>query len=135
MSVTEMLLKADAKKVNELATGTFKSKALAKALGKKGEITIKIREVPARQMNEYLNGMVDTQGNFDLSKAYEAGKKMIVAGVVDPDMKDNALKEHFNCPLAVDLAEKLFKNEVIDLMNAIRELSDIESVSEEDIKN
>lgn len=135
MSLTEQLLKADRKNVDELKEGTFESKALARALGKEGTVTIKIREVPARKLNECLDGVVDMNGNLNLAKSYEAAKKIIVLGCVDPDMKDKNLQEYFGCRMGVDLAEKLFKNEAQEVMNAIRDLSELSDVDEEDIKN
>lgn len=135
MTVTEMLLKADTKKVSELAEGTYKSKMLARALGKKEAVEIKIREVSAKQLNEYLDGVVNTKGSVDLVKGYEAGKKILVAGVVDPDLKDKELQKYFGCALGVDLAEKLFRSEVLDISTAIQNLSEVEGVDEDEIKN
>ncbi len=135
MTITEKLLKADTKKVSELLEGTYESKALARALGEKDPVEIKIREVQAKLLNEYLDGVVDTKGNVNLAKGYEAGKKILVAGLVDPDLKDKELQKYFGCALGVDLAEKLFKNEVLDISTAIQNLSDVETVDEEEIKN
>ena len=89
----------------------------------------------ARKLNEYLDGVVDMNGNLNLAKSYEAAKKIIVLGCVDPDMKDKNLQEYFGCRMGVDLAEKLFKNEAQEVMNAIRDLSELSDVDEEDIKN
>ena len=134
MSLTEELLKADTKKVEELATGTFESKKLAYALGKKGTVTIKIKEVPTRRIAEILDGTTKN-GDYILPKLYEASKKIVLHGVIDPNLKDDELQAHFGCKLGIDLVEKLFGNEVIEISNAIQSLSGIADADEDEVKN
>ena len=134
MTVTEMLLKADTKKVDELNEGTFDSAALARALGKPGKITIKIREIPARKMSEYIDGTVGSE-TYNTAKMFEASKKIVLAGVIDPDLKNKELQEYFGCHLGIDLVEKIFKNEVYAISEAIQNLSAFNDADDEEIKN
>ena len=134
MTVTEMLLKADTKKVEELNEGTFESAALAQALGKPGKIAIKIREIPARKMSEYIDGTVGSE-TYNTAKMFEASKKIVLAGVVDPDLKNKELQEYFGCRLGIDLVEKIFRNEVYAISEAIQNLSAFNDADDEEIKN
>ena len=134
MTIAEQLLKADAKKADELATGTYESKKLARILGKSGTVTIKIKELPTKRLAEYLDGTTKN-GDYIFPKLLEASNKIVLAGVTDPSLKDKDLQEHFGCKLGIDLVEKLFGNEVIDISNAIQSLSGISDVDEDEIKN
>lgn len=136
-NLIERLMKADTKTVEERATGTFKSAMLARVLGEKEPVEIKIQEVSARRQNELMDSALDNKGNIDLGKAYDANIKMCIAGIVDPNLKDKELQEHFGCKMAVDLTEKLFKNEVGAISEAIINLGAVGNVEddEEEIKN
>lgn len=131
MSLVSELLKADAKKADELRTGTFKSKQLARFFGKDEPIDITIRELPARRLARLTDNADDNE------KSYEANLKILVEGVVDPDLKNDDLKEHFGCKMAIDLAEKLFKLEATQISTAIVELSGMGSNNDDEdiIKN
>lgn len=136
-NLVERLLKADVKNATELKTGTFKSQALARVLGETEPVEIKIQEVSARKQNSIMDTALDDKGNVDLEKAYDANLKLIIAGVVEPSMKDDSLKEHFGCKMAIDLAEMLFKNEAGAIAEAIINLGKVGEVAddEETIKN
>ena len=134
MTIAEELLKADAKKADELATGTYESKRLARILGKSGTVTIQIKEIPTKRLAEYLDG-TQKNGDYNFPKLLEASNKIVLAGVTEPSLKDKDLQEHFGCKLGIDLVEKLFGNEVIEISNAIQSLSGIADVDEDEIKN
>lgn len=136
MSVVDDLMKADAKKADERATGVFKSKQLARILGKKEPVEVKIQEISQRRQNELLASAYEGK-NVDVAKAFDANLKVIIAGVIDPSLKDKDLQEHFGCHQAIDLAEKLFKDEVGPLSGAIAELGSVGDPrnDEEEIKN
>lgn len=136
-NLVERLMKADTKNVDQKITGTFKSKMLARALGESEPVEITIQEISARRQGEMSQTAVDNNGNVDYGKAYDAQLKMIVAGVIDPPLKDKELQEHFGCKMAIDLAEKLFKNEAGDIAEAIVNLGAVGDVrtDEEEIKN
>lgn len=135
MSLTDELLKADTKKINELKEGIYESKMLAQAIGKEGTVKVKIREIPTRRLVELMDGTISNSSEVHMLKMYEASKKVVLAGVVDPDLKDKDLQAHFGCNMGIDLVEVLFKGEVMDLSNAIQSLSSLAEASEEDIKN
>lgn len=134
MTITEMCLKADTKKASEYREGTFESKTMARVLGKEGTVEIKIKEISPKRLAEYMDGTV-SEGGANMLKLYEASKKIVVEGVVDPDLKNTELQKHFGCSLGIDLAEKFFRTEIYKISTAIQNLSDMSDVDEDDIKN
>ena len=130
-------MKADAKKADEREVGVFQSTQLARILGERKPVDVKIQELSARRKNELIAMAVDDNGRADMSKAYDANLKVVIAGVIEPNLKDKDLQEHFGCKMAVDLAEKLFKSEVTDIATAIFELGTVgeEKDDEDEIKN
>lgn len=139
MNLVEQLLKADTKKADELESGVFHSRRLAKILGSKEEtVEVAIREVASRKVNDIVAYQVNTKGNFDYSKSYDAKLMMVVEGVASPELRNKELQAHFNCDNAKELAEKLFGLEINALSDAISALSGIMSDTtdtEEEIKN
>lgn len=137
MNLVEKLMKADAKKADEREVGVFKSTQLSRILGEKGPVDVKIQELSARRKNELVAMAVDDDGRADMSKAYDANLKVVIAGVTEPNLKDKDLQEHFGCKMAVDLAEKLFKSEVTDIATAIFSLGTVGDGKddEDEIKN
>ena len=129
-------MKADARKADEMVEGVFKSRQLAKILGKDEPVDVKIREISPRRKNELVATAYDGD-EVDFSKAFDANLKVIIAGVIDPPLKDKDLQEKFGCKMAIDLAEKLFKDEVNSLSTAIVSLGTVgdEVLDEDEIKN
>lgn len=123
MNLVEALLKADEAKVNHLETDIFKSKKLAKILGKKGAVDVEIREIPARRMNDIVASQLSKKGEFDMTKAFDAKALCAIEGVTNPNLKDEALIKHFGCATPKDLAIKLFGTELNQLSDAITKLS------------
>lgn len=134
MNVVERLMKADAKKADEKITKVYKSKALARLLGEKEPVDITIQEVSQKRTCEIMDGIYDSKGNVNLPKTYEANCKLCIAGIIEPSMKDKDLQEHFGCKMAIDLVEKLFKDEANDIAHEIKNISDIDG-DEDEIKN
>ncbi len=136
MSLVDELMKADARKADEMVEGVFKSRQLAKILGKDEPVDVKIREISPRRKNELVATAYDGD-EVDFSKAFDANLKVIIAGVIDPPLKDKDLQEKFGCKMAIDLAEKLFKDEVNSLSTTIVSLGTVgdEVLDEDEIKN
>ena len=145
MNLVEQLLKADIKKADELETSVFKSKKLAKILGikpsKDGEeptVDVQIREVKSRRVNDIMSYQFNKKGDLDYGKTYDAKLMMCVEGVVEPNLRDKALQEHFEVGDARALCEKLFSHEITDLSDAISTLSGVRADGddeEDEIKN
>lgn len=138
MNLVEQLLKADAKKANELETGEFQSNRLAKILGtEENTVPVKIREIKTRRINDIASYQFKSNGDYDMTKTYDAALMMCVEGCVEPNLMDKDLQSHFGCSSAKDLAETLFRAEAKDLSDAISRLSGITDgqENEEEVKN
>lgn len=138
MNLVDKLLKADIKKADELETGVFQSRKLAKILGAKSEtVEVAIREVKSRRLNDIISYQVDRKGRFDFSKSYDAKLMLCIEGVADPDLRNKELQNYFECEDAKALAEKLFGVEINELSDAISTLSGIENNEdiEDEVKN
>lgn len=138
MNLVNELLKADVKKATELATGEVKSKRLAKVLGKEEPVTVKIKELKPRRLNDISATQFKNNGDLDLGKTYDAKLLMCIEGCVDPDLMNKDLQAHFGCKSAKELAELLFRSEAGDIADAITGLSGVvadEEKNEEKVKN
>ena len=137
MMLVDKLLKIDTKKVDELKTATYPSKRLAYVLGEENPVDVTIRELKSRRLNDIASIQYNNKGNFMMEKTYDAKLMMCVEGIVEPDLRDKKLQEHFGAKSAMDLAEKLFSMEMVDIADAIQELSGLKSEdeNEKEIKN
>ena len=141
MNLVEQLLKADSKRADELNTGTYHSRKLAKILGAKTDsIEITFKEIKSRRLNDIISYQVDRKGNFDFGKSFDAKLMMCVEGLVDPDLTNKDLQNHFGVDNARSLCEKLFGAEINEISEAISALSGLnvgndEEDMESEIKN
>lgn len=137
MNLVEQLLKADAKKADELATGTFESNRLARLLGLEEAVEVSIQEIPSRRMNELAGYTYDGKGNFQFEKSYDANLMACTEGITEPNLRDKDLQRHFGTNNASQLCEKLFGSEVSEIADAIAAISGYagEENKEEAIKN
>lgn len=136
MNLVEKLLKVDAKKASELQTATMKSKRLARIM-EETDAVITIKEVPARRMNDIMATQYNKKGRFDISAAFDAKALCVAESVLDPNLRDPNLIQHFGCQTPKDLAIKLFGSEISEISDEIARLSGIaeEEDDEETIKN
>lgn len=135
MNLVDELLKADSKSANQLNTGVFESARLATILGKDKPVAVEIREIVFRRVEEIMSSQMDRKGRVDYGKTFDAKLTAIVEGCVNPQLRSKELQEHFNCPTAKDLAEKLFGNEVTALSEAIVGLSGLGANNGEDLED
>lgn len=138
MNLVDELLEADVKKATELETGDVKSKRLAKILEKKDPVTVKIKELEPRRLNDISATQFKNNGDLDFGKTYDAKLLMCIEGCADPDLMNKDLQAHFGCKSAKELAELLFRSEAGDIADAITGLSGVvanEEKNEEEVKN
>lgn len=133
MNLIEKLLHVDKEKTQERETKKMKSTRLSKLIGGEAEITI--REVSGKRMNELNNIVIDKNGKRDFSKAFDANAMYCVYGVIEPDLRDSRLMEHFGVKTPKDLAILLFDSEVGKIADEIIKLAGIDKETEEEVKN
>ncbi len=134
-TIVNKLMQADAKKVSDLKRGTYSSKRLAQILGEKEKVEITIREIPSRRINDITAYQYNSKGDLDYSKSFDAKIMTCVEGIIEPNLRDKELQEHFKCKSANELCEKLFGFEINYISDAVMGLTDIEEDAEEEIKN
>jgi hypothetical protein len=134
MNYVESLLQTDKAALDERQTKLFKSRRLARILGKSEPVDIKLQQIPSRRANEIVARQFDKKGNYDMSKVYDAKLLLIVEGVVDPPMKNADVREHFGAASPAELAEKLFDNEVPLIAREVSTLAGVE-LSEDEAKD
>lgn len=136
MNLYDELLKADQAKAREYATGTFKSKRLAKVLGQDEPVEMKIREVDVEVIKNIQQYSTRRDGSLDRNKTFDSNLMLVAEGVVDPDLKSPELQKHFNASDAVELAGVLFRFESAFIADEIIKLSNMSRNDIEDtIKN
>ena len=133
MNLVEGLLKADQAKAKEYATGTFKSKRLAKVLGQDEPVEITIREIDLGTIKNVREFATKRDGSFDAKKSIDSNFMLVVKGVVDPDLNNKELQDHFGASSAMELAEILFRFEANYIADAIIKLSNMSMEDAEDI--
>lgn len=133
MNVIEKLIRIDKEKMSEKETKKIKSVRLSKILGEDTEITI--RELSGRKINDLSVMAMDKKGNIDQSKLLNVNLMYCVEGIVEPNLKDAALMEHFGAKTPKDLAEILFDVEANKIADKIAGLSGITEDAEDEVKN
>ncbi len=137
MNLVDELLKCDSKKADERQTKVLKSKRLATILGVDKPVDITIKEIPPKRLNEILSLQIDKKGGIITSKMYDANLLVAVEGIVDPELRNADLLEHFGCATPKDLAEKLFGSEINKISAEVIAMGNLndEEENEEEIKN
>lgn len=133
MNVIEKLIRIDKDKAFEKETKKIKSARLSKILGEETEITI--MELGGRKLNDIAGVVVNDEGKRDFSKNYDMNLMYCVEGIVEPNLKDPILMEHFGAKTPKDLAAILFDNEVSRIADEIYELSKMGKNVEKEVKN
>lgn len=133
MNLIEKLIRLDKEKVQERDTKKIKSERLSKLLGVETEITIK--ELSGKKLNDLTQIIITKDGRKDFSRMYDLNLMYCVEGVIEPNLKDGALQEHFGVKTPKDLAALLFDAEAGKIAGEIIALSGIGKDAEEEVKN
>lgn len=129
MNLIEKLIRVDKETVEKKETKKIRSARLTKLLGEETEITI--QEVSGRKHNDIMQMMFDEKGKRNISAAYDTNLMFCVNGIVEPDLKDPALLEHFNAATPKDLAAILFQAEAGTIADEIIALSGLKTEEKE----
>lgn len=132
MNLIEKLIRVDKETVGKRETKKIKSKRLTKMLGEDTEITI--QEISGRKSNDIMQMMFDSKGNKKMSALYDTNLMICVNGIIEPNLKDQTLMEHFGAATPKDLVAILFDSEAASIADSIVDLSGLKT-KEEDVKN
>lgn len=133
MNLIEKLIRIDKETLLKKETKTVKSARLSKIVGEEANIVIK--ELSGRKLNDISAMMVDKDGNKDFSRLADINLMYCVEGVVEPNLRDTNLMEHFGVKTPKDLAEILFDAEAGKIAGEIISLSGLSDDAEKDVKN
>lgn len=133
MNLIEKLIRIDKETLLKKETKTVKSSRLSKIVGEEANIVIK--ELSGRKLNDISAMMVDKDGNKDFSRLADINLMYCVEGVVEPNLRDTNLMEHFGVKTPKDLAEVLFDAEAGKIAGEIISLSGLSDDAEKDVKN
>lgn len=119
----DRLLKPEVPNVQkELPTGKYKVKRLSKLVGE--DVVFTLRALPYGRVKD-IKGMEE-----------EADMAILLAGVMDPDLKDPALRERFGGPTPAEVVKAmLLPGEIEDVSREIERLSGYRQMTIEKIKN
>ena len=130
-----VLLKMDKAKVEELPTKVIEIKRLTELTGEKFEVTL--RAINGERMSDIQKNSIDLskKGGVKDINLYSMQTQILTEGMIDPNLKDKGLLEHFGCITPKDLIKTLFlAGEINDLANEVQELSGYDTSDDEELK-
>ena len=137
MSLVDKLMSVDKDTFVKEETAEIKARHMSKLLGE--ETYIKVKGVSSDRFMEITSLMIGADGKRDFSKSLDSAALLAVEGIVEPNLKNKDLQEHFGAVTPKELAKILFKgSELTKITEKITELSgfsDDEDEAVEEIKN
>lgn len=135
MNLVERLLAVDRKEFDKIEKRELESAQLSKLLGADAKVTIQAID------GDLFGGLsasgLDDKGEVDYGRVFSTNAKIAAAGIVDPDLKDEALLKHLGVATPADAAKKIFKGEINRISAEITKLSgfDTDNKTDKEIKN
>lgn len=135
MNLVEKLLAVDKKEFDKIERKEIPSRQLSKLLGADAKVTI--QAVDGDLFGGLSASGLDASGEVDYGRAFSTNAKIAAAGIVDPDLKDEALLKHLGVATPADAAKKIFKGEINRISVEITKLSgfDTDDKTDKEIKN
>ena len=133
MSLVDKLLQLDANKVMEKPTQIFEVERLSKLLNEK--VLFKCQAIDGETYADIQRKGIDIskKGAIRDINMFEMQVMTAINGVVEPNLKDKRLLDHYKVPTSKELIKKmLLPGEIADLYNIINSLSGYEKDNEED---
>ena len=137
MNLVEKLLKIDKAEFEKIETKEIASKSLAKLFGTEEDAKVRVKAIDGDLFVELSATALDKNGDMKIGEAFSTNAKIVAAGIVEPDLKDEALLKHLGTPTAAEAAKKIFKGEVNKIPTVISEISGFsdDEEDEKEIKN
>ncbi len=135
MNLVERLIAVDKKEFEKIETKEIPSKRLSELFGEPAKV--KLRAVEGDMFAPLSASGLNRDGKVDYSRAYDTNAKIAAAGMVDPDLKDEALLKHLGVVTPAEAAKKIFKGEINNIASEVAKVSGFEDEEETDneIKN
>lgn len=130
MNAVELLMKMDKGKVKAIPTKEIEVRRLSAIAGQ--PFKVKLQAVPGDKWND----IAGTVSGADDAANYKSSKHLLLAGMVDPDLKSHELQEAYGAASPLDLLEKLFlAGEIMNIAAEVTDLSGFGGDPEEKVKN
>ena len=135
MNLVERLLAVDKKEFDKIERKEIPSRQLSKLLGADAKVTI--QAVDGDLFGGLSASGLDESGEVDYGRAFSTNAKIAAAGIVDPNLKDEALLKHLGVATPADAAKKIFKGEINKISTEIAKLSGFndEETTDKEVKN
>ncbi len=134
MNSLELLMGMDYEKIVNVPTRKVKIKRLSEIAGR--DFTVTLKAIPGRRLTELTGMAVKDNGAVDYGKLFDANARIVLAGLVDPDMKNPELMEHYRAASPDILLSTVFSgSEIAQMAETIRDLSGYGEDVIEEIKN
>lgn len=121
MNLVEKLLAVDKKEFDKIEKKEIESRQLSKILGNQAKVTI--QAVDGDLFAGLSASGLDDNGEVDYGRAFSTNAKIAAAGIVEPDLKNEALLKHLGVATPADAAKKIFKGEINKISTEIANLS------------
>ena len=132
MNLVEKLMAVDKGNFDKIEKKEIQSKQLSKLLGEDAKVTI--QAVDGDLFGALSASGLDESGEVDYSRAFSTNAKIVAAGVVEPNLKDENLLSYLGVATPADAAKKIFKGEINKIAAAISNLSGFENEKDTDEK-
>lgn len=132
MNLVEKLMAVDRGECEKIETKEIPSKQLSKLIGEDAKITI--QAVDGNLFGALSVSGLDEEGNVDYGRAFDTNAKVAAAGIIDPDLKNEALLRHLGVATPADAAKKIFKGEINRISVEVAKLSGFEDEEKTDKK-
>lgn len=139
MNLVDGLLALDKEDVLKKETAEIEIKRLSKLTGK--PFMVEVQAVSARRYQEIQSGLLSKNGSVDFSKVYDVNQSIVLEGVINPNLKDQKLLDHFGAKTPKELAQVLFQGgDMVKLADLVAKVSGFEDEEEaqeqeDEIKN
>jgi len=134
ISLMERLMKLDRDNLLEIPTEKIKACHLSKVAGEDVEITVKA--LSGSRYTEIMSNATNKYGRVDMGRVYDTHAMVVVAGCIEPNLKNKELKEHYKAETPNDLAKILFPGgELVKISEKIGELSGFGKKDDKDDKD
>lgn len=135
MNLVERLLAVDRKEFDKIERKEIPSRQLTKLLGIEAKVTI--QAVDGDLFGGLSASGLDENGEVDYGRAFSTNAKIAAAGVINPNLKDEALLKYLGVATPAEAAKKIFKGEINRISSEITKLSGFgdEESTDKEIKN
>ena len=130
MNAVELLMKLDKGTLATIPTKEVEIKRLSSKVG--APFIVKLKAISGEKFNA-IASRIDREND---AANYTSSKHLLLESMVEPDLRDHALQEHFGAATPLDLMEKIFlAGEIMQLASDVTDLSGFGGNIEAEIKN